>query len=119
MRAIDLARKHNVNLALGTDILFNPRATGTQGKQLVKFARWYENADVLRLLTSRNAELLAMSGPRNPYPGKLGVIETGALADILVLDGNPLEDISLIADPDANMKLIMKDGKIQKNILGA
>ncbi|MCA1298487.1 metal-dependent hydrolase family protein [Stappia indica] len=119
VRAIDLARKHNVNLALGTDILFNPKATGTQGKQLVKFARWYENADVLRLLTSRNAELLAMSGPRNPYPGKLGVIETGALADILVLDGNPLEDISLIADPDANMKLIMKDGKIQKNILGA
>lgn len=119
VRAIELGRKYKVKMALGTDILFNPKGTATQGRQLAKFARWYDNADVLRMLTSGNADLVALSGPRNPYPAKLGRIEAGAYADILVLDGNPLDDISLIADPDRTMKLIMKDGRIHKNTLSA
>jgi imidazolonepropionase-like amidohydrolase len=118
-RAVELGRKHNVKMALGTDILFNPNGTATQGKQLAKFARWYDNVDVLRLLTSVNAELAGLSGPRNPYPGALGRIEAGAYADILIIDGNPLEDISLIADPDRTLKLIMKDGRIHKNVFSA
>ncbi|MDX8529779.1 amidohydrolase family protein [Mesorhizobium sp. VK25A] len=116
-RAVELGKKHSVKMALGTDILFNPKGTATQGKQLAKFSRWYENVDVLRLLTSGNADLAGLSGPRNPYPGKLGRIEAGAYADILVVDGNPLDDISLIADPDRTLKLIMKDGRIHKNTL--
>jgi imidazolonepropionase-like amidohydrolase len=60
-----------------------------------------------------------MSGPRNPYPGKLGVIEEGALADLLVIDGNPINDIMLIARPDKNLMVIMKDGKIYKDTLPA
>jgi imidazolonepropionase-like amidohydrolase len=119
VRAVELGRTHKVKMALGTDILFNPKGTGTQGKQLAKFARWYGNADTLRLLTSGNAELLALSGPRNPYPAKLGRIEPGAYADILVIDGNPLENISLIADPERTMKLVLKDGRIHKNTLSA
>jgi len=118
-QAVELGRKHKVRIALGTDILFNPKGAATQGKQLAKFARWYDNADVLRLLTSANAELAALSGPRNPYPAKLGRIEAGAYADILVVDGNPLKDISLIADPDRTMKFIMKDGRVHKNLLAA
>jgi len=117
-RAVELGRKYKIKMAIGTDILFNPERAATQGKQLAKFARWYDNVDVLRLLTSGNADLTALSGNRNPYPGKLGRIEAGAYADMLVLDGNPLEDISLIADPDKTMKLIMKDGRIYKNNLG-
>ena len=117
VRALELADKHKVNLALGTDILFNPRATATQGRQLAKFAHWYDNARVLRLLTGGNAELLGLSGSRSPYEGPLGVIEAGALADIVVLDGNPLETIDLIADPETHMKLIVKDGRIHKNTL--
>ncbi|MGE3830463.1 MAG: amidohydrolase family protein, partial [Parvibaculaceae bacterium] len=116
-RAVELGRKHKVKMALGTDILFSPNGTATQGKQLAKFARWYGNADVLRLLTSGNAELAGLAGPRNPYPAKLGRIEAGAYADILVLDGDPLSNIALIADPDRTMKLIMKDGRIHKNAL--
>jgi len=119
VRAVELGRKYKVKMALGTDILFNPKGTATQGKQLAKFARWYDNAEVLRMLTSGNADLVALSGPRNPYPAKLGRIEAGAYADILVLDGNPLDDISLIADPDRTLKLIMKDGRIHKNTLSA
>jgi imidazolonepropionase-like amidohydrolase len=67
------------------------------------------------MATSTNAELLALSGPRNPYPGKLGVVEAGALADLLLVRGNPLENIDLIADPDNNFAVIMKDGMLYKN----
>ena len=58
-----------------------------------------------------------MSGNRNPYPGKLGVVDEGALADLLLVDGNPLENIQLITDPARNFVVIMKDGKIYKNIV--
>ena len=64
-----------------------------------------------------NAQLLALSGPRNPYPGKLGVIEEGARADVLLVDGDPLANLDLIADPDKNLLVIMKDGKIYKDLL--
>jgi len=60
---------------------------------------------------------MALSGFINPYPGKLGVVEEGALADLLLVDGNPLENIKLVADPDKNFLIIMKDGIIYKNTL--
>jgi imidazolonepropionase-like amidohydrolase len=69
------------------------------------------------MATSTNGELLALSGPRNPYPGKIGVIEQGALADLLLVDGDPLNNIELVADPDKNFVVIMKDGKVYKNSL--
>jgi len=88
------------------------------------------NFEVLKQMTSTAGEMLALSGPRNPYKaGKQGVIEEGAYADILLVDGNPLEDISVIggtdkwfdADPEwkpiETLDLIMKDGKIYKNTL--
>ena len=68
------------------------------------------------MATSTNAELLTLSGKRNPYPGKLGVVEEGAFADLLLVDGNPLENLELIADP-RHFVLIMKDGKIYKDTL--
>lgn len=117
VRAYELGKKHNVNMAWGTDVLFNPKGPATQGRQLAKLSRWFDNADVLRMATSRNGDLLALSGERNPYRAKVGVIEPGALADVILIDGNPLDDINLIADPDKNMALIMKDGKIHKNAL--
>ena len=117
--AYDMAKKHGANVAFGTDILFSPANVGTQGKQLAKLARWYSNAEVLRMATSENAKLLALCGNRNPYPGKLGEIVPGALADLIVIDGDPTVNLQLIADPDANMKLIMKNGKIYKNALTA
>jgi len=63
----------------------------------------------------KGGELLAMSGPKNPYPGKLGVIEEGAYADILLINGDPLQDISILTKPEENLALIMKDGNIYKN----
>ena len=119
VRAFELGQKHKVKMVWGTDILFNPRGPATQGRQLAKLSRWFDNADVLRLATSHGGDLLALSGARNPYRGAVGEIRAGALADMIVVDGDPLQDIDLVADPEANFKLIMKDGRIHKNELGA
>jgi imidazolonepropionase-like amidohydrolase len=116
--AYGLAKQYKLKTAWGTDILFDPAMTKNQGAILATMSRWYSNAEILLMATGTNAELLAMSGPRNPYPGKVGVIEAGAFADLLLVDGDPLADLSLIADPDRNFMIIMKDGRIYKNTLG-
>lgn len=115
--AYELAIRHGVKLAWGTDTLFSAELAVKQGKQLAKMTRWYTPAEVLTLATSTNAELLQLSGLRNPYPGVLGRVEQDALADLILVDGNPLTDIQLLADPEANMKVIVKDGTVLKNTL--
>jgi imidazolonepropionase-like amidohydrolase len=112
--AYGLAKKYNLKTAWGTDTLFDAKLATRQGAQLAKMVRWYSPLEVLKMATSVNAQLLAMSGPRNPYPGKLGVVEEGALADLILVKGDPLENIHLVADP-ANFSVIMKDGKVYKN----
>ena len=116
--AYALAKKHGIRTAWGTDTLFDAQAATTQGAQLAKMVRWYTPAQVLRMATSDNAELLALSGLRSPYEGRLGVVEPGALADLLLVDGDPIADIGLIADPARNIVVIMKDGRIYKNAVG-
>jgi imidazolonepropionase-like amidohydrolase len=112
-----LAKKYKIKTAFGTDILFEPSNAVKQGQKLATLARWYSNFEILKMATADNAELLAMSGPRNPYPGKLGVIEEKAYADLILVDGNPLTDIKLVEDPGKNFLLIMKNGKIYKNTI--
>jgi imidazolonepropionase-like amidohydrolase len=114
-----LARKYGIKTAFGADLLFSPEIAEKQGLILTNLTRWYGNAEILKMATSDNAELLALSGPRNPYPGKLGVIEDGAYADLLVVAGDPLQDISLLAAPDKNLVVIMKAGKIHKDTRAA
>jgi imidazolonepropionase-like amidohydrolase len=110
-----LAKKHKLKVAFGTDVLFSQALAQRQGTLLTSLTRWYTPAEVLKMATSINAELLALSGPRNPYPGKLGVVAEGALADLLVVDGDPIANIKLLEDPRKNLIVIMKDGKILKN----
>ena len=116
--AYGLAKKHGVRLAWGTDTLFDPTLAAKQGKQLAKMTRWFTPAEILTMATAANAELLALSGPRNPYPGTLGVIEDGALADLILIDGNPLEDITLVARAETAFRVIVKNGKLVKDITG-
>jgi imidazolonepropionase-like amidohydrolase len=114
-RAYALAKQHGVRLAWGTDTLFDAKLALRQGAQLAKVVRWFEPAAVLKMATADNAALLELSGPRNPYPGKLGVVAEGALADLLLVDGDPLANIRLLEDPERNLVVIMKDGQVVKN----
>jgi imidazolonepropionase-like amidohydrolase len=113
-----LAKEHKIKTAFGSDLLFNPSVAKRQGVMLTHLTRWYDNADILKMATATNGELLALSGPRNPYPGKLGIVEEGALADLILVDGDPLADIKLLENPGKNLAVIMKDGKVFKNMLG-
>ena len=114
-RTYRLAKQYGVKLAWGTDLLFDPAHTKYQNHGIVKLQKWFANPEILRMVTSVNASLLAMSGARNPYPGRLGVVEEGALADLLLVEGNVLQDLSLLEDPERNFALIMKDGAICKD----
>lgn len=122
--------KHKVKVFFASDLL-GPFDDGQNSR---RYELWWRteafgsNFEVLKQATSVAGELMALSGPRNPYPGKLGVIEEGALADILVVDGNPLKDISVLGaqtewfeapapEPIKTMRVIMKDGVIYKNTL--
>jgi imidazolonepropionase-like amidohydrolase len=116
-RTFELAKRHRIRTAFGTDILFSPQLTRRHGALLAKLVRWHSPAEALIMATGTNAELLGLSGKRNPYPGKLGVVEEGALADLLLVDGDPIANISLIEDPAKNFVVIMKDGKLYKNNL--
>jgi len=115
---IKLAKKYNVKMAWGTDVFFNPAINKNQNTYIAKMSNWFTPYEVLKMITSNNAQLLALSGQRSPYKeGKLGVIEQGAYADMILVEGNPLENIDLMVDYDKNFVLIIKDGKIYKNTL--
>jgi imidazolonepropionase-like amidohydrolase len=79
--------------------------------------RWFTPSEALQMATARNAELLGLSGKRNPYPGQLGIVQQGALADLLLVDGDPLSSIELLEEPEKTLVVIMKDGKIHKDLL--
>lgn len=115
--AFKRAKRYGVKLAWGTDFLFDPTQNSKQNSDILKLRQWMVPAEVLKLVTHDNARLLALSGPRNPYSGKLGVVSEGALVDLLLVDGDPLINLELIADPAKNFVVIMKDGKIFKDTL--
>ena len=94
----------------GTDLFAD-----THDKQLQEFvirSQVQPPADLIRSATTIAARLLNL-------PGEVGVVAPGAYADLLVVDGNPLDDIRVLTDPDRNLKLIMKEGRVYKNELGA
>lgn len=117
VRAFEQGRAEKVKMAFGTDILMNPGGSVSQGRQLAKLTRFMPPLEALRMATGAAGELLAMSGERAPYPGKLGVIEAGAFADLLVWDGDPAKNLDFISDPDTNLRLVMKGGRVFKEAL--
>jgi imidazolonepropionase-like amidohydrolase len=117
-RAFELARRHDTRLAFGSDILFAGSPGGAaQGRQLAKFARFMPPLEALRTATGAAGELLAMSGPRAPYDGRLGVIAEGAHADLLVVDADPEQGLDWLDDPADSLRLIMKGGRVVKDEL--
>jgi len=127
-----LIQKYKPKIVFNTDAVFLtlPESRAHRDFEKFVFSNWFGNHALLRALTSTPGEMTKLTGRRNPYPeGKLGVIEEGAYADILLVDGNPLEDISVIgvnsvwigAKPREEgvetIRVIMKDGVIYKNSL--
>lgn len=114
----NLAKKHGINVGFGSDAY---GALGYESYALLEFTsrtKWYTPLEILKQATSGNARLLSLSGKINPYTeGKLGVIAEGAYADLLLYEGNPLENIDIIAQPEKTLKLIMKNGVIYKNLI--
>ena len=89
----------------------------TQVSQVERLLKWYEPVEILRMATSTAGELFKMSGLRNPYTeGDLGVVKEGAYADLLVVDGNPLEDLKAVTNAD-NIMPIMKVGRVYRDEL--
>ena len=111
-------KKYNIKLAWGTDYLFVPERNQRQNQDIVNLTEWFTPFEALKLITHDNAQLLKLSGERNPYKeGALGVIEKDAYADLILVDGNPLEDLSIMGDYANKFRVIVKDGKIYKNTL--
>jgi imidazolonepropionase-like amidohydrolase len=117
VRAFEMGRAEGVNMAFGTDVLMNPGGSRSQGRQLAKLARFMSPLEALSMATGKAGELLAMSGPRDPYQGKLGVIAEGAHADILVWEGDPETDLAFLGDPSTTVRLVMKGGRVFKETL--
>ncbi|MGI5175345.1 amidohydrolase family protein [Dactylosporangium sp. CA-152071] len=112
------AVNHGTKVAFGTDLLFQPDATTMQLDMLARFAEVFGARETLRIATSSNCELFALSGRRNPYnEAKLGVIEEGAWADLLIFDGDPTEHIEVVQNPEENLCVVIKNGHIHKNLL--
>jgi len=103
------AREAGVPLGLGTD-LWGPEAQHWQLRELQARTDFETTVNILRSATAVNADLLMQKG-------ELGTIAPGALADILLVEGDPLADITVMLNPDQNLKFIMQDGAIRKNTL--
>jgi imidazolonepropionase-like amidohydrolase len=130
---IRLAKESNVNLAFGSDVVVSTKDVwrGSRDFQITQWGRAFGNLRTLKAMTSDAGKLMALTGDMNPYPdAALGVINVGAYADIILVDGNPLEDLSLVgASPKMfgvesrptpsvdTIPLVMKDGLIVKNTL--
>lgn len=105
------ARKHGVPIGFGTD-LWGPIAQKSQLREFEMRKGLDAPAAILRSATKTNAALLMQEG-------RLGLIAEGALADLLVVQGDPLSDLGVMLEPQRNLKLVMKDGVVYKNELPA
>jgi len=117
-----IGRHPDMKFVFATDLLGTvDNLVATDDKMNSEYAHWVEYMEpirILRSLTSTAAELNAMTGRMNPYTeGPQGVVQEGAYADLLLVDGNPLDDILILEDPDSNFRIIMKNGVIYKNTL--
>lgn len=113
----NMAKEIGVKMAFGTDILFDKKLADKQGRFLSKMPKCgFTPYEALKMATSTNAEVLKLCNQRDPYPHALGVVQEGAYADLILVDGNPLEDLDLISQPKEKFIAIMKDGKLHKNM---
>ena len=115
----ELINKYDLPFLYGTDLLRDEANVNgpRQSRDIGAYKKRFGSFRTLVSATGNANEIIKMTSLMNPYPdGKIGLLEKGSFADLLIVDGNPLEDIDVLTDPD-NIELIMKDAKIYKNNL--
>ncbi|MEC7307689.1 amidohydrolase family protein [Vibrio gigantis] len=117
-KSAELIKKYDIqNIAFGTDCVGETNVHATQLNELGAIEQVFDTITALRMATSNCGRLFEMSTYQHPYQeGKLGQVVEGAYADLLIIDGNPLESVACVANTETQ-KLIMKDGKVYKNTL--
>jgi imidazolonepropionase-like amidohydrolase len=116
-KAFELAKKYKAKVLLGSDPVFSDESRAQQAKEMTFRKQWCSDPEIMIQATGNGGEALwELTGKRNPY-GKVGVIEEGAMADILIFNKNFMKDVSIVEDAENNLKLIVKDGKVYKNTL--
>jgi len=111
---IGLIKKYDITTGFSTDLIAGMHPLLT--REFTERAMYWTPAEVLVQATSESAEIIRMAGRLNRH-GNFGEIRAGWVADILLINGEPLEDISVLRDPETNLALIMKGGEIVKNQL--
>ncbi len=116
--ATEMIQKYDLPVLFGTDSFGDPaRADKFQMDDFRFFKKRFGSFKGIVAATGNVNELIKLSTYQNPYPeGKIGLLEEGSFADLLIISGNPVEDLDILADSN-NIKLIMKDGKVYKNTL--
>jgi len=111
---IGLIKKHKITTGFSTDLIAGLYPLLT--REFTERAIYWTPAEVLVQATSESARIIRMSGRLNRW-GNFGEIREGWVADLLLIDGEPLQDISVLRDPENNLALIMKGGVVVKNRL--
>jgi imidazolonepropionase-like amidohydrolase len=108
---IRLIKKYDLKTGFGTDFVLGlyPRVN----EEFTARRHYFTSAEILRQATSESAEVIRLAGKLNRH-GNFGEIREGWLADLLLINGDPFEDISILERSDETLALIMKDGVIVK-----
>jgi imidazolonepropionase-like amidohydrolase len=129
---VELANRYRPKMVFQSDVVLTPTPVNRAARDhsMYLHGEWFGKFEALKAMTSVAGELAALTGLNNPYPGRLGVIEEGAYADIILVDGNPLEDLAVLGaqvslyeveprttETIETIPLVMKDGVIYKNTL--
>ena len=108
LRSLEICKKAGVKVGYGSDLLGPLQVE--QSREFMFRAEVLKPLEIIRQATTVGAEILRQEG-------KLGIVEPGAFADLIVVDGNPLKKLELFLDQGAHLPAIMKAGKFHKNAL--
>jgi imidazolonepropionase-like amidohydrolase len=115
-RVMEWVEKYDVHLSHGTDLLDSWENREMILPDMTCRKNFFSSSEIMIQTTGNPGATVALSGQRNPY-GKVGVIEEDAMADLLIYNKNPLDDVAICEDYENNLKLVVKDGKVYKNTL--
>ena len=100
-KMIELAKKYELKIALGSDTFLSKAAYDLQALEWTARAKLSSSAEVMKQATSIGAELIELSGERNRYKeGPFGVVQEGDYADLIIVEGNPLKDVTILSEPE-------------------